>query len=33
MSVGGGGGCSWPFVDGGGHALPFIVVVGACCHS
>ena len=32
-SVGGGGGCSSPFVDGGGHALPFVVAVGARPHS
>jgi len=32
-SVGGGGGCLSPFVDGGGDVLPFVVVVGAHPHS
>jgi len=32
-SVGGSGGCSSPFFDGGGHALPFVVVVGTRPHS
>jgi len=29
---GGGGGRSSPFIDGGGHALPFVVAVGAHPH-